>query len=119
MIQRLHEYVVSLLEPLVLFINPYWHNFMVGVHRALAPVCEKTRDTDEHFQWPPCSVAKLVTLLAAHLVLFLFLWSRRDKAARMMVQHTVLTFPEEKTPPAQEKKAAGGLAGSTGLRHRK
>ena len=126
MITQIHQFVVASLEPLVLFVIPYWHDFMVTVHRVLDPVCERTADTDLHFGLAPCTSAKFVTVVVAHLTLFLFLWSRTDtRTPRLVPQHSVLVFPEDEALPTTEKKrksgvvSSAGLAGASGLRLRK
>ena len=126
MITQIHQFVVASLEPLVLIVIPYWHDFMVTVHRVLDPVCERTADTDLHFGLAPCTSAKFVTVVVAHLTLFLFLWSRTDtRTPRLVPQHSVLVFPEDEALPTTDKKKVGGavssagLAGATGLRLRK
>ncbi len=126
MITQIHQFVVASLEPLVLFVIPYWHDFMVTVHRVLDPVCERTADTDLQFGLAPCTSAKFVTVVVAHLTLFLFLWSRTDtRTPRLVPQHSVLVFPEDEALPTTEKKkksgvvSSAGLAGASGLRLRK
>jgi hypothetical protein len=126
MITRIFQFVEASLEPLVQFVIPYWHDFMVSVHRVLDPVCERTADTDLQYGLAPCTSAKFVTVVVAHLTLFLYLWSRTDtRTPRLVPQHSVLVFPEDEALPTTDKKIKGGavssagLAGAPGLRLRK
>jgi len=127
MIARIVQFVEDSLAPLVLFVIPYWHDFMVKVHRVLDPICERTADTDLQYGLPPCTSAKFVTVVVAHLTLFLFLWSRTDtKTPRLVPQHSVLVFPEDEAVPTTTNKknkggveSAAGLAAASGLRQRK
>ena len=73
--------------------NPYFAALLRGVHSALDPVCAATSALDASHGWAPCSTAKLLLLVGAHVAVFLLL--RHLKAAR---------------PPAPPRKSATQLA---------
>ena len=89
-----------------------------SVHGALSPLCEATAEFDAAHAWAPCSAAKLLVLVAVHVLGFLLL--QRCKAGRPAVQKkTAVDLASECTQPAAGASSSVRAPDAAGLSQRK
>ena len=101
--------------------NPYVAALLHGVHGVLDPACAATAGYDAAHGWAPCTTAKLLLLVAAHLAAFALL--RHLKSARPAPpKKSVVELANECLQPAAAQAAGASSAtrapDASGLRQR-
>jgi hypothetical protein len=100
--------------------NPYFAALLHGVHSVLDPVCAATAGYDAAHGWAPCTAAKLLLLVAAHLAAFALL--RQLRSARPAPpKKSVIELANECLQPAAQAAGASSATrapNASGLRQR-